>query len=467
LPSRDLEPINSHLNQRPGVIVAAKILFELFNLTLPGGTGIATYARNLCASAHDLGYQTEGLLHSNRRLDAKDPVLAEISFFDARNRNVSAFDRYWTLNWRRAMGSPFGIKTTPMQKQGKVVIEQSRGGFRNLDRLLVAPLFMDFSRFHFKRYGRAAEISLTARPDIFHATQAIPLRVAGARNIYTIHDLVPLRLPYSTLDDKKFFLQMVRHLGRTSDRIVTVSEASRDDLIRICGIDPEKVVNTYQAVTFPDEILNQTKEETERLVKQLFDLEPGQYFLFYGALEPKKNVGRLIDGYLASGSKRKLIIAGGLGWEYDNDLAKIEASKTSTYKFDGSHIAPDERIRRLQHLPLLHLAALIRNARAVIFPSLYEGFGLPVIESMLLGTPVITSDSSALKEVAGDAARLVDPTDVRSIMAAIQELDSDDSLCRHLSDGGPARAALFSPQAHQERLARVYEQALEKPAPRL
>jgi glycosyltransferase involved in cell wall biosynthesis len=307
------------------------------------------------------------------------------------------------------------------------------------------------------------KLKVNSSPNIFHATQPIPLRIEGARNIYTIHDLVPLRLPYSTLDDKKFFLNMVRHLGRVAERIVTVSEASRNDLINICGISPEKVVNTYQSVAFPEEMVAQSDAETARLVEQSFGLKSGDYYLFYGALEPKKNVGRLIDAYIASGSQRSLVLAGGLGWEYAADLEKIEENQSNALKIEGRRIVPDERIRRLQHLPLFQLMALIRNARAVIFPSLYEGFGLPVLESMLLRTPVVTSNNSSLVEVAGDAALLVDPSDIRSIMNAIQKIDADDALCADLVQRGVVQAAKFSPAAHKERLGRVYDEALARP----
>ena len=438
------------------------ILYELFNLTIPAGTGIATYARNLCAIGAELGYDVEGLLHSYRSIDAKDPTLAEVSFFDARNRKISPFTKYVTMNMRRGVGVPFGIKSRPMARGGIVVHPNADRTLAALKTLHVSRLFMDLSRAHFKRFGSAARLRMETTPDVFHATQAVPLYVPGAKNVYTIHDIIPLRLPYSTLDDKKYFLNMTRKLGQIADKIVTVSEASRDDLIRYCGIPPEKIVNTYQSVTFPSEILSQSNEEAARLVKHSFGLDVGDYYLFYGAIEPKKNVGRLIDAFIASGTTRKLALAGGLGWEYEGDLEKIKDNTTHALKVEGRRIMPDERIRRLQHLPLFQLAALIRCSRAVIFPSLYEGFGLPVLESMLLRSPVITSNVSSLVEVAGDAALLVEPTEIQSIMAAIQKIDSDDALCSELSARGVTQAKKFSPGAHKERLGRVYEDLLHR-----
>lgn len=436
------------------------ILFELFNLTIPAGTGIATYARNLCAIASSLGYDTRGLLNSNRSIDSKNPLLAEIQFFDARNSRMSKFAHYGGHALPFLFGSPLGIATASLPHGGIVLHSRINEALAPLSRTYVARIFLDAARYHFNRYGTAARLKLDAQPAVFHGTQALPLRVPGAKNIYTIHDIVPLRLPQTTLDNKKYFLDMVRYLGRTADRIVTVSEASKSDLIKFCGVPAEKVINTYQAVSFPAEILAQTPEEAGRLIKHSFDLDPDGYFLFFGALEPKKNVGRLIDAFVASGTNRKLVIAGGLGWEYDADLDKIESNRSRALIIDGRRIVPDERILRLQHLPLFQLAALIRCARAVVFPSLYEGFGLPVLESMLLGAPVITSNVSSLPEIAGDAALLVNPTNIADIIAAIRKLDTDDRLRLELITKGRAQSEIFSPGAYKARLARLYEDLL-------
>ena len=118
------------------------------------------------------------------------------------------------------------------------------------------------------------------------------------------------------------------------------------------------------------------------------------------------------------------------------------------------------RIVRLDYAPFRLLISLIRGAKAVLFPSLYEGFGLPILESMLLGTPVLSSNTSSVPEVAGDGALLVDPYDARQIADGVRALDDDDSLRAELSERGARRAALFSETAYQERLAAVYAKVL-------
>ncbi len=434
-----------------------RILYELYNLSLPTGTGIATYARNLVHSAAGLGYETQGLLNSNGKVHPRDPVLTEVNLLDACNQKLSFARKAAGLALPFLVGAPLGLSTARLSKQRVATITEGVP----LTDSYVASLFTDTARLHFKRYGALLNVKVEDRPAIFHATQATPLYVRGAKNIYTIHDLVPMRLPHTTLDDKPYFVKLVRYLGQFADRIVTVSECSRQDLISLAGVPEEKVVNTYQAVALPPSLTDIPHEEVAQLVERSFGLKYKEYFLYYGAIEPKKNVGALVDAYVASGTSRPLIVAGALGWRYESEVRKIRENRSRGYQFDGDLIREDQRIRRLQYLPLFQLVALIRGARALLFPSLYEGFGLPVLEAMLLGTPVLTSSISSLKEVAGDAALLVDPSNVVDIMRGIQQLDSDDALRAALSAKGRVQAEKFSPQAYGERLAKLYEGLLD------
>ena len=305
-----------------------------------------------------------------------------------------------------------------------------------------------------------APLKFAERPDIFHASHAVPLAVKGCPNIYTIHDLVPLRLPHTTLDDKKHVYRLLTKLARTADHIVTVSEYSRQDIIRELGVDEKRVTNTYQAVDVPAEVLARSKDEIATELHALFGLEFREYFLFCGAIEPKKNVSRLIDAYAASGTKYPLILAGGGGWQNDGDLRKIDAERFVNFRIDGGVVRRERQVQRLEYLPRDQLMALIRGARALLFPSIYEGFGLPVVEAMLLGTPVVTSNVSSLPEVAGDAALLVDPYSTEAISRAIVALDQDDDLCRDHSQRGQVQAQKFSADAYDGRLSALYSELL-------
>jgi glycosyltransferase involved in cell wall biosynthesis len=438
------------------------VLLEAYNAALRRGTGIATYIRNLTVAAKANGYAVDGLLHSFSGLDDKDALLGEIGFYDARNLRPSRFTEVVESNLRRGIGMPFGFKAQRLTRSGIIVDSGAAainavGSFRNA---YVARMFLDFARFHFKRYGTAARLRLPGSPDLFHATQMIPLKAPGAANIYTIHDIVPLLMPYTTLDDKKFFLSAVRYLCRVADHIVTVSESSKADIIALTGIPERRITNTYQAVTIPEALRDESLDDVAATLENLFGLAYQQYFLFHGAIEPKKNISRLVSAYAASGSACPLVIAGPLGWDYEEDLAQIERFGGGKSSATDAKQNRKQKILRLDYLPFAHLITLVRGARALLFPSLYEGFGLPVLEAMSLGTPVMTSKAASLPEVAGDAALLVDPLDIRDMTKTIRMIDADSDLRADLGRRGAEQAKLFSPAAYKQRVGALYRSVL-------
>lgn len=434
--------------------MSKRILLEGYNLTLPKGTGIKTYARTLADVGKSLGYEMDVLLQSASRLSPKDPVLAEISFFEGAARSN------WKDRWLRtpveiALGRPFGLKARTLPNTG-VVVQANESLARQFSRLHVAYQFTTAAKRHFWRHDRLMRLHLDETPDLFHATHALPVRVAGRPNIYTVHDVIPLRLPTATLDNKKYFLKSLRAICREADKIVTVSECSKRDILQLVDMPEDKIAVTYQSVNLPPSLLARGADETANILDNTFGLEPKSYFLFFGAIEPKKNVSRLIDAYASSGVKAPLIIAGGLGWSYDGEVEQIEQEHFSSWRLRQDEIRRVRRVRRIDHVPLSHLVALIRGARGVLFPSLYEGFGLPVLEAMTLGAPVMTSNVSSLPEVAGEAALMVDPYDLSAMTHAIMTLDSDADLRADLSKRGLEQAKVYSMEAYAERVKAVY-----------
>lgn len=432
------------------------ILYEAHNLTFKGGTGIATYARALAQAAGRLGYQVDGLFGVERGLSRGQDALNEILAFDAVDDNewLSPLQVAWrTLNYPfNALG---GMRPVELPRSG-LVTGPIADALRPFKRAYASTRLIDISMMHFKLYGRAARIKVPERPSIFHATHPVPLAVRGCPNIYTIHDLVPLRLPYTTLDNKKYFYRLLTSLARTADHIVTVSEHSRRDIIEFLGIDESRVTNTYQAVDIPAYLLDRTDGEVADDLAKLFGLDFGGYFLFYGAIEPKKNVSRLVDAYAASGSKLPLIIAGGSGWQNRADLRKIRDERFTNFRIDGNVVRRERQVRRLEFLPHDQLVTLVRGARALLFPSIYEGFGLPVIEAMALGTPVLTSNASSLPEIAGDSALIADPYSVDDIMRGIIAIEADSDLRCELQQRGRVQANRFSQKAYDAQLRQLY-----------
>jgi glycosyltransferase involved in cell wall biosynthesis len=437
--------------------MAPKILIEGCNLTLPQGTGIATYARNLNDAVRASDYATDVLIDINNPLDRHDPVLNEIMVFDATPPGPPSlpFLRRWE---KRMFGTRLGIPATNVPLAGAVA--ESAAAFSDFDAVYAATNLDQLTRKHFAKYGKRAWGKLAPTPALFHATQAIAIGVQGCPNIYTIHDIVPLRLPSTTLDNKKYFLDMVRHLCRTADHIVTVSEFSRQDIIKLFGIAEDRITNTYQTVRLPRKALAWSIDQVASMIDNVFDLTYQKYFLFVGAIEPKKNISRLIDAYAASRSKHPLVIVGGLGWQNERDLEKINDERFLKYRIADNEMVPWRQVRRLSYVSQEQLVALIRGARALLFPSLYEGFGLPLLEAMMLGTPVMTSNVTSLPEIAGDAAILVDPLDVEDMAGAIRRLDNDGDLRSELAARGLKRAELFSPENYRNRVAALYRRVI-------
>jgi glycosyltransferase involved in cell wall biosynthesis len=427
------------------------ILLEAHDLTLASGTGIATYARVLDKTLRTLGYRTEALVGSSRGLDRKDPALSEIAFYDA-NQEPNLLQAV-AAGWRRLTTTPFSRRPFMMPRAG-VVVGPAWERLKDFTQVHVVPHLLDRERDYFRRYRTPLTLKVAQTPKLLHATRPAPIRVKGCPNIFTIHDLVPLRLPFTTADDKKYHLRMIRHLCRTADHIVTVSEFSRADIIRLTGIGESRITNTYQSVNLPARLGDD--DAVAREIEALFGLGFGEYFLFVGAIEPKKNLSRLVDAFAASGVARPLVVVGGLGWMYKADLEKIDGEQFLAYEIKDNRITPRRRVQRLPHVAFDHLISLIRGARALLLPSLYEGFGLPVLEAMALGTPVMTSNVSSLPEISGDAALLVNPYDINEMAAAIRALDSDQDLRSECSARGRVRAREFSPERYSERVGNLY-----------
>jgi glycosyltransferase involved in cell wall biosynthesis len=263
-------------------------------------------------------------------------------------------------------------------------------------------------------------------------------------------------MPYATLDRKAEHLRLLRTLADRADLIVTVSESSKADLIELLGVDEKRVVNTYQPAGIPEAYLKTPADELAASLHGVFGLEPGRYVLAYGAVEPKKNFGRLIEAFLAANLEIPLIIVGPDGWLADRELALLDEERQRVLVHEGEILRIKRPVRRLGYVPFRQLVHLIRGAACVAFPSLYEGFGLPILEAMHCGTPVLTSNRGATAEIAGDAAVLVDPYRVDQITRGLRELCLDPARGEALVERGHRRKLHFSPDACARRLADAY-----------
>jgi glycosyltransferase involved in cell wall biosynthesis len=282
----------------------------------------------------------------------------------------------------------------------------------------------------------------TGRVDLFYSPDfVLPPALPGTRTVLTVHDLSFLHYP------DHFVPKLVRYLSRVvprsvarADRVLADSEATRNDLTRLMDVAPEKVTVLYSGV---DPRFHPEPEpgERERLAAR-YGIGARPYVLSVGTVQPRKNYARLIRAFSQLPGDVELLIGGGRGWLYEEVL--VEAAR-------------HERVRMLGFVADADLPALYRGAALFAFPSLYEGFGLPVLEAMACGVPVVCSNVSSLPEVAGEAALLVDPHDEAALTEAMQLGLTDKELRAEMVGQGLEQAAKFT----WERAARQLLDVLE------
>lgn len=435
----------------------SRILIDGYNLGLEKGTGVATYARNLSYEIAGLGHEVD-VLYGNNASATRNALLREIYFFDSavdeRIKWLEILDRAY-----QAVQGPLAVGARRVPVTGKVITCTFQSRLPRFDRLYNAPDVFSRAQAVYRLWKLLLAIRLPEKPDLAHWTYPLPIKVRGRPNIYTLHDVVPLRLPYTTLDQKRHYYRLLRKLGKSATHIVTVSESSKRDLVELVGIPEDKITNTYQSVSIPDKYRFKPEDQVAREVEGLTGFDYKGYFLFWGSLEPKKNIGRLIEAYLSSQVDTPLVIVGAQAWKSEQEL-KLLGETGTVYGSLERRRGARKRIIQMPYAPFPLLVSLIRGAKVAMFPSLYEGFGLPVLEAMLLGTPVICSNTSSLPEVAGDAALMVDPYDTQAITQAIRTLDADDALREHYIALGHQQAARYSPEIYRERLKAVYDRHL-------
>ena len=255
-----------------------------------------------------------------------------------------------------------------------------------------------------------------------------------------IHDLIPIRFAAQFgCREQTILFERIRYSAQSCQRILTNSHASKQDIVELWGINNEKIEVVPLAIDdkFKDIVSNyegKWRHEADKVLQQHKIDSP--YILSVCTIEPRKNLTRLLHAYEQIRDRRKerfqLIFVGGFGWRYEEFLQRLESSK---YRCD---------IVMTGYVADWELAVLYRNATVFAYPSLYEGFGLPILEAMGCGAPVITSMVSSMPEVGGDCACYCDPHSVESIMQAIETVLFDEQKQRIMSSAGMKRASQFS-----------------------
>lgn len=353
------------------------------------GTGVAQYGRTLIAALRAAG---------------RSPLVLESGGVAARRSRPAkllAAARPWR---RRAVASERGFVARDLFREAQV--------------------FFDLHR-------RPMPVALPGPTGVMHWSYPLPLRAIGWHNLYTVHDVLPLDPAIPSPVDGARLRRLLDALRRSGGAFATVSEAARRQIVTRMDWPAAAVTCCHQAV----DVTGLTPGDLPG------GLRPGTYLLYVGAVEARKNLLRLLEGYRASGVTSPLVISGPDG---------LDASVID------ERIAATPGALRLRLQPRATVLRLIAGARALVLVSLDEGFGLPVVEAMALGTPVVAANVAALAEVGGGATLMVDPLDVAALRDALTTIDRDADLRDRLAASGIRRAQHFGFAPYARRLLELY-----------
>jgi glycosyltransferase involved in cell wall biosynthesis len=291
---------------------------------------------------------------------------------------------------------------------------------------------------------------------LFHAPHYVLPPLVPCRSVVTIHDCIHLMFPQYL--PNRIALGYARAsmalAARRATRILTVSESSKRDIVRFFGTASDKIDVIYNA--YDERFAVEPREEEVVRVRERYQLHD-EFVLYAGNVKPHKNLERLIEAFFLVRGRGldhlKLVMIG-------DEISKYAALRRAVHRHQLH-----KYVRFLGYLPEETLAVLYRLAGVFVFPSLYEGFGLPPLEAMASGTPVVTSNVSSLPEVAGDAAVLVDPYDPQSIADGIYAVLTDEHLRRELRHKGLSRARQFSWEASVRRVREIYYEVAQPADP--
>jgi glycosyltransferase involved in cell wall biosynthesis len=288
---------------------------------------------------------------------------------------------------------------------------------------------------------------LRARADLFHATDFVAPWLGPTPGVVTIHDLTFLRHPELVTPAARRYYSRVPRSAQRARAVIAVSAATKRDVVTMLGVPEDRVHIVPLAA---DTAFRPVRDEALlRIARDRYGL-PDRFVLFVGTREPRKNLPSLLDACSTvrdGGRPVPLVLAGEKGWLAD-DLE--------------NRVRTEQNVQVLGGVPADELVAIYNLATVVALPSLDEGFGLPVVESMACGTPVVCSREGALPEVAGDAALLVDPNDVAGIAAALTSVMEDAALREGMRRRGFVRSATFGWDRTARETAAVYRSVLEE-----
>jgi len=304
------------------------------------------------------------------------------------------------------------------------------------------------SHHRLERWTLSVEIARLGL-ELLHSPDFIPPTFGYDRSVITVHDLNFLYYPrFLTAESRRYYNGQIEWAVEHADHILADSHATEADLTSLLDVAPDKVTVVHLAA---DPSFRPVPEAAARQTAASYDLEPG-FLLFVGTLEPRKNVPGLLLAYRIvldeKVTNEPLVLVGGKGWLYEEIFDRVEA------------LDLENHVHFVHGVPDADLPGLYSAASVLAMPSFYEGFGLPALEAMSCGTPVVVADRASLPEVVGDAGQLIDPEDPGDIAGALKRVLTDESERERMREAGLKQAEAFSWTRVARETRAVYEELL-------
>ena len=299
-----------------------------------------------------------------------------------------------------------------------------------------------------ERWALGMEIA-RLRLDVLHSPDFIPPAFGYGRSVITVHDLNFLYYPrFLTAESRRYYNEQIAWAVERADHILADSYATRSDLVSLLDVPPEMITVIHLAA---DASFEPSSKDTARQTAMRYGVDPG-FLLFVGTLEPRKNVPGLLLAYRIlldrAATDKPLVLVGGKGWLYEEIFERTKVLKLT------------DHVHFRHEVPSADLPALYTAASVLAMPSFYEGFGLPALEAMSCGTPVVVANRSSLPEVVGEAGLLVDPDSPEEIAEMLDRALNDATLREGLREAGLRRAKAFSWERVARETRAIYESLL-------
>lgn len=314
------------------------------------------------------------------------------------------------------------------------------------------PYFYDLTTVHNRFFVKnPMKLKLNHKINLIITTSPMNIK-SNKKIIQTLHDVIPLTCRYHPpMDDSKIFFYRIKNMLKYSVKVLSVSNFSKEECLKIFPSFEDKIEVVYQPIPIYENEKKLANDEIvgESILKK-FKLTKDNYLFYVGMLEKRKNIKGLIEAFLAIYEKIKipLVLAGGLGYGQEEFISYLKDKKLK------------KKIKYIGYINNIEKLVLLKYTRAFLFPSFNEGFGLPPLEAMMMDTNVLTSNVSALPEVCGEAALLIDPYNINELAYGIEQITLNETLRNNLKKYYSERIKKFSYKNFQNRLLKVYDSVL-------